>query len=79
VAVDLLVIIRILFFYTRCTWAGGTFLRCLRKVPRTHSRSACVLQELGWALVEVKSRSDRGEQIKPVVRVISIKYANQQT
>jgi hypothetical protein len=34
--------------YTRCTWAGGTFLRCLRKVPRTHLRSAHVLQELGW-------------------------------
>ncbi len=31
------------------------------------------------ALVEVKLRSDRGEQIKPVLRVISIKYANQQT
>jgi hypothetical protein len=33
---------------TRCAWAGGTFLRCLRKVPRTHSHSACVLQELTW-------------------------------
>jgi hypothetical protein len=33
---------------TRCAWAGGTFLRCLRKVPWAHSRSACVLQELGW-------------------------------
>jgi hypothetical protein len=29
-------------------WAGGTFLRSLRKVPRAHSRSGCVLQELGW-------------------------------
>ncbi len=34
--------------YTRCTWAGGTFLRCLLKVPWAQSRSACVLQELGW-------------------------------
>jgi hypothetical protein len=33
---------------TRCEWAGGTFLHCLRKVPRAHSRSAGVLQELGW-------------------------------
>ncbi len=34
---------------TRCMWAGGIFLRCPRKkVPRAHSRSACVLQELGW-------------------------------
>ncbi len=36
-------------YYTRCTWwAGGTFIHCLRKVPCTHSRCACVLQELGW-------------------------------
>ncbi len=34
--------------HTRCAWAGGTFLRCLRKVPQAHSRSALVLQELGW-------------------------------
>jgi hypothetical protein len=34
--------------HTRCMWAGGTFLCCLRKVPRTHSCSAYVLQELGW-------------------------------
>jgi hypothetical protein len=34
--------------YTRCTWAGGTFLRCLKKVPPAHPRSACVVQELGW-------------------------------
>ncbi len=34
--------------YTRCVCAGGTFLRCLRKVPQAHSCSACVLQELGW-------------------------------
>jgi hypothetical protein len=36
------------FRYTCCMWAGGTFLHCLRKVPCTQSRSACVLQELGW-------------------------------
>jgi hypothetical protein len=34
--------------YTRCAWAGGTFLRSLRKVPQAHAQSACVLQELGW-------------------------------
>jgi hypothetical protein len=34
--------------YTRCAWAGGTFLHCLRKVLRAHSCSACVMQELGW-------------------------------
>ncbi len=33
---------------TRCAWDGGTFLRCLRKVPQAHSHSACLLQELGW-------------------------------
>jgi hypothetical protein len=39
--------------YTRCAWAGGTFLRCLRKVPQAHSQSVCVLQ----FLVEPKSFS----------------------
>ncbi len=34
--------------YTRCAWAGGTFLHCLRKVPPAHSRFACLVQELGW-------------------------------
>jgi hypothetical protein len=34
--------------YTRCAWAGGTFLHSLRKVPQAHSRSGCDLQELGW-------------------------------
>jgi hypothetical protein len=33
---------------TRCAWAGGTFLHCLRKVLQAHSQSTCVLQELGW-------------------------------
>ncbi len=34
--------------YTHRTWAGGTFLCCLRKVPLAHSCCACLLQELGW-------------------------------
>jgi hypothetical protein len=34
--------------YTRCARAGGTFFRCLRKVPPAHLLSACVVQELGW-------------------------------
>ncbi len=33
---------------TRCAWAGGTFLRSLRKVSQAHPRFGCVLQELGW-------------------------------
>ncbi len=28
---------------TPCAWAGGTFLRCLRKVPRAHSRSVTLI------------------------------------
>jgi hypothetical protein len=34
--------------HTHCAWAGGTFFFCLRKVPAAHSRSVCVVQELGW-------------------------------
>jgi hypothetical protein len=37
-----------LFSTAHCVWAGGTFFRCLRKVPPAHSRSTCLLQELGW-------------------------------
>jgi hypothetical protein len=32
---------------TRCAWAGGTLFHCLRKVPPAHSRSTCVVQDLG--------------------------------
>ncbi len=48
------------------------------KVPK-NIRSPYQESPLPASLVEVKLRSDRGEQMKPVVRVISIKYANQQT
>jgi hypothetical protein len=37
--------------YTYCTWAGGTFFHCLRKVSPDHQRSAGVwyiVQEFGW-------------------------------
>jgi hypothetical protein len=33
---------------TCCAWAGGTFFRCLRKVPPANSPTECVVQELGW-------------------------------
>ena len=54
--------------HTRCAWAGGTFLRCLRIVPRAHSRSACVLQELGWKYTKTNTRFARtGGTFFPVV------------
>jgi hypothetical protein len=37
--------------HTRCTWAGGTFFHCLRKVSPAHQRSTGVwykVQEFGW-------------------------------
>ncbi len=34
--------------YTRCAWAGGTFFRCLKKVPLANLHSMCVVQEFGW-------------------------------
>ncbi len=41
---------------TRCVWAGGTFFRCLRKVPPAHLRSVCVLQELPRLVIHVNNK-----------------------